>query len=136
MTRFAIDVDTLLAIVDGDIEVNADHQLVGTGDLRSQALTRIYTSFRRGELDKKAAHEKLTRVTELKMRLLNDRGSRDMAWRIAVQLDLDDPRPVELLAVAKLQADAIVTDDPELKRLAKGIVPVAPVARLRSAPPA
>ena len=130
MTRFGIDAGVLLAIAAGDIAVHPDHQLVAPGSLRSQAQSSLYAAVRRGELDRTVALERLERVTEIKVRLLNDRVSRSVAWKLAEELALDDTRLAEFLAVTKLQADALVTEDPELARLAQGIVPLAAVANL------
>jgi hypothetical protein len=66
----------------------------------------------------------------MRIRLLGDRVSRAVAWKIAEQLDLDDTVTAEYVAVAQLQADALVTEDPELARRADGIVPLAPFAAL------
>ena len=130
MTRFGIDAGVLLAIASGEVAVHADHQLVAPGSLRSQAQSLLYAQVRRGELDRKVALERLERITETKVRLLNDRVSRNVAWKLAEELGLDDTRLAEFLAVTKLQADALVTQDAELARLADGIVPVAAVGKL------
>jgi hypothetical protein len=57
------------------------------------------------------------------MRVLGDRMSRATAWRIAAELDWEDPAPAEYLAVTRLQADALVTTDPRL--VGAGVVPIA-----------
>lgn len=44
-----------------------------------------------------------------------------MRPRIALRLDADDPAPAEYLAVATLQADVLVTDDPGLRAGADAI---------------
>jgi predicted nucleic acid-binding protein len=64
------------------------------------------------------------------MRLLGDRVSRRTAWQIARQHDWDTLRDAEYLAVARLQADALVTVDPRLAAAATDVVPVAPVEAL------
>ena len=61
----------------------------------------------------------------MKIRLLGDRVSRATAWKIAAALGWDDIGDAEYLAVASLQADALVTDDESLAAAAEGIVPVA-----------
>jgi hypothetical protein len=66
-------------------------------------------------------------TTELKMRLLGDRASRRLAWRIARQHDWDTLRDGEYLAVSGLPADGLVTVDPGLAAKADGVVPVAPL---------
>jgi predicted nucleic acid-binding protein len=64
-------------------------------------------------------------VTTTRTRLLGDRVSRATAWQLAERLGWDDVGRAEYLAVAKLQADALVTEDPELVRAADGVVPLA-----------
>lgn len=125
MRRFVIDAPTLLHLVDGAVPVAADVQLVAPSSIRSEALTsllRDVAAGRRTEKEALAAHE---RLTELKMRLLGDRVSRGTAWRIAREHGWDTLRDAEYLAVARLQADALVTVDPELAAKAAGVVPVA-----------
>jgi predicted nucleic acid-binding protein len=65
------------------------------------------------------------RITELRMRLLGDRVSRRTAWRIAVDRGWSTIQDAEYLAVAQLQADALVTVDSELAVKAAGVVPLA-----------
>lgn len=130
MRRFVIDAPTLLHLVDDALRVAADVQLVAPGSIRSEALAsllRDVAAGRRTEKDALAAHE---RLTELKMRLLGDRVSRATAWRIAREHGWDTLRDAEYLAVARLQADALVTVDPGLAGKAEGVVPVAPLEAL------
>lgn len=72
----------------------------------------------------------MERITTMKIRLLNDRVSRSVAWKIASDLDWDDTAAAEYLAVAKLQADRFVTLEPKLRRAANGIIPLAEIAEL------
>ncbi|GEN81209.1 type II toxin-antitoxin system VapC family toxin [Actinotalea fermentans] len=125
MRRFVIDAPTLLHLVDAAVPVAADVQLVAPSSIRSEALTSLLRDVgagRRTEKEALAAHE---RLTELKMRLLGDRVSRGTAWRIAREHGWDTLRDAEYLAVARLQADALVTVDAELAAKAEGVVPVA-----------
>jgi hypothetical protein len=64
------------------------------------------------------------------MRLLGDRVSRRFAWRIAREHDWNTLHDAEYLAVAKLQADALTTVNPELAAKAEGVVPLAPLTDL------
>ena len=127
MTRFGIDARVLLRIADGSVAVVPEHQLVAPGSLRSQAQALLYAAVREGALDRVDALEQLERITEIKVRLLNDRVSRRNAWQIAEELELADTGPAEYIAVTRLQADALVALDPELVGLAKGTVAVAGV---------
>jgi len=56
--------------------------------------------------------------------------SRSVAWKIADELGLEHTDRAEILAVARLQADALVALDDELVRLADGVVPSAKIAAL------
>lgn len=125
MTRYGIDAPTLLHLVDSALDVHPGHQLVAPGSLRSVALQLLLDDVRAGrrtEKDALAAHE---RVTEVKVRLLGDRVSRATAWRIARERDWPTLHDAEHLAVVRLQADALVTVDPELAAKARGVVEVA-----------
>jgi hypothetical protein len=130
VTRFAIDAGVLLKIAGGSIDLHEDHQLVAPGSLRSQAQATLYALVRAGTLERSVALEQLERLTEIKVRLLNDRVSRSVAWKIAEELGLASTVNAEFLAVTRLQADALVALDDELMRLADGVVPTAPLAAL------
>jgi len=125
VTRYAIDPDVLLRIASGSVDVHPGHQLVAPGSLRSQAEARLYLAAQRGELDRATALERLERLSEIKVRLLNDRVSRSVAWKIAEELGLESTEQAEFLAVTRLQADALVALDAKLVRLAAGVVPTA-----------
>lgn len=130
MTRFAIDAGVLLAIVDGSVTVHTSHQLVAPTAVRSEALAALYTAVRNGELDRKEARARLERVAETKIRLLADRGSRDMAWRIAEEQGWADTFEAEYAAICRLQADAFVTLDSGRAARFDGVVPLASVSDL------
>ena len=125
MTRYAIDPATLVRLAEGRYRIDANHQIVAPNSIRSLALDLLLQRVRSGELTESAAIEVHERMTEVKMRLLGDRVSRRTAWEIALTHDWETIRLAEYLAVAKLQADALVTDDPELADAAKGVVPLA-----------
>lgn len=130
MTRYVIDAPTLLHLVDDDVRVHADHQLVAPSSIRSEALQLLLDDVRRGRRTEKDARRDHDRMTERKLRLLGDRVSRWVAWQIAAEHDWDTLRDAEYLAVARLQADALVTVDADLAAKAEGVVPVAPVESL------
>lgn len=130
MTRFALDGAALLRLVESGRALAPEHALVGRGSLRSDAMALLYADVvagRRTEVDAKAV---LERVTGVKVRLLGDRVSRATAWSLARDLGLETIGDVEHLAVAKLQADALVTDDPALRALAEGVVSLADLDEL------
>lgn len=90
-------------------------------------------SVREGELTDAEALERHERITEVKMRLLGDRVSRRTAWKLAREHDWDTIYGAEYIAIAKLQADQLITIDPQLTAMATGIVRLAPFNRLLSA---
>jgi predicted nucleic acid-binding protein len=133
MTRYVIDAPTLVAVVRDEVAIDRSHQIVAPNRVRSDALDLLYAEVRRGELTQPEARRLHERMTELKMRLLGDRVSRWTAWAIATEHGWPSLLAAEYLAVTRLQADALVTIDPELGAAADGVVPTAPLTAL-SAP--
>lgn len=125
MTRFAIDPATLVRLAEDGHEVDAQHQLVAPTSIRSMALDLLLQRVRNGELTESAAMELHGRMTELKMRVLGDRVSRRTAWRIAMESGWETTQLADYLAVARLQADALITVNPDLADRAAGVVPLA-----------
>jgi predicted nucleic acid-binding protein len=132
MPRYVIDAPTLLHLVDGGLTIDPAHQLVAPNSLRSEALELLLRDVRAGTRTEKEARERHERITEVKVRLLGDRVSRWTAWKLAVEHGWDTLRDAEYLAVAKLQADALITVDPELAARAQGVVPLADLRDLLS----
>ena len=130
MTRFAIDALAAIRLAREGIAVPAAHRLVAPSLLRSQALSLVYQAVRRNELDPGEARGILDGITTMRIRLLGDRVSRAVAWRVAEQLGFDDTADAEYVAVAQLQADAFVTLDPDLARRVEGVVTLAPFEAL------
>jgi predicted nucleic acid-binding protein len=124
MTRLAIDAPTCVALIRHHVVLSAGHQLVAPAVLRSDVLNLLFNEVREGHLNENEGRRDLEQFAELKIRLLGDRVSRATAWKIARDLGWPDPRPAEYLAVARLQADLLVTDDPHLVEGAAGITPV------------
>ena len=133
VARYVIDPVTLLHLLDNDLPLNPGNQLVAPNSIRSEALQLLLDDVRRGARTAKEAVALHTRMTELRMRLLGDRGSRDMAWRITQTHDWDSIRDAEYLAITKLQADAFVTVDAGFAARADGIVPLADLQALLDA---
>ena len=130
-TRFAIDALTALRIVRHDPDIGTRRPLVGPSVLRSDVLSMLYRQVREGSLDETMARTQLEGIASLKMRLLGDRVSRAVAWKIARQLDWADTSLAEYLAVATLQADVLVAEDERLVAASSGIVPLATYDDLR-----
>jgi predicted nucleic acid-binding protein len=133
MAHLAIDAPTLLHLVTSGLRADPVHQLVAPNLIRSHALTLMLHSVQRAELTDAEALERHERITEVKMRLLGDRTSRRTAWKLAREHGWDTIYSAEYIAIAKLQADELVTVDPQLTEMATGIVPVAPFDRLLTA---
>src|SRR3954466_4358233 len=133
VTRFVVDCETLLGIAAGEIEVAAVHQLVAPTLVRSQALSALYEASRRGEISAADGLDRVTRINSLKVRLLGDKVLQRQAWKVADQLGWETTYDAEYVALTKLQADALVTSDPELARAVSGLVRTASVDALRSA---
>lgn len=112
------------------LAVPVEHQLVAPKLLHSHVLSMVYRAVRRGELSERDAHAVLERVTTTRIRLLGDRVSRAVAWKVAMQLGHDDTALAEYVAVAQLQADAFVTLDADLASAVGGLVTVAPFEAL------
>ncbi len=130
MTRYVIDPAALLVVVAQGAQIRAEHQVVAPGSIRSEALALLFDAVQRGDLTEEVALEHHERLTELKMRLLNDRVSRRTAWQIAREHGSASTRDAEYLAITRLQADALVTLDPRLTARAQGLVPLAPMRAL------
>jgi predicted nucleic acid-binding protein len=130
MTRFVIDAPTLLHLVAEGVAVRPGHQLVAPQGLRSQALDLLYDAVRGGDLTEEAALDRHEAMTGVKVRLLGDRVSRRVAWRIAREHGLDSTADAEYLALTRLQADAFVTVDPAARTRAEGVVPLGAVDEL------
>lgn len=127
MARYVIDAPTLVHLVDAGLTVDSGNQLVAPNSIRSEALELLLRDVRAGRRTEKAALAAHERMTEIKIRLLGDRVSRRTAWRLAREHDWDTLRDAEYLAVTRLQADALVTVDPELAAVARDVVPLTAV---------
>jgi predicted nucleic acid-binding protein len=125
VTRFTIDAPTLLRLVGDEVAVAADHQLVAPNAVRTHAVNLLLQRVRAGELTDQGARRLHTRLTETRIRVLSDRVSRWTAFQIAREHGWETSYAAEYLAVTRLQADALVTVDEELARLAEGLVPLA-----------
>ncbi|MCO7239077.1 hypothetical protein [Aeromicrobium sp. CnD17-E] len=119
--RLAIDAVTALQIIRDDPSIGLRNRLVGPAVLRSDVLTLLYREVRKGALSDAAGRAQLEALATLKVRLLGDRVSRATAWKLARRLDWDDVARAEYLAVATLQADALVAGDPTITAGAVGL---------------
>lgn len=130
MTRFGIDAHVAIRLARERLVVPPEHKLVAPGVLRSQALRLVYRSYRQNELSSAEAKSILDGVTTMDIRLLGDRVSRGRAWRLAEDNGWDDTIAAEYISVAQLQADVLVALDPDVLRVAAGLVEIAPFEAL------
>jgi predicted nucleic acid-binding protein len=130
MSKYVICADVALRLARDRVVINAEHQLLAPTLLRSQVLSRLYQAVRRGEMTKENAGEQLSYIRELRVRLLGDRVLQNVAWKIADQLGWPDTFDAEYIALAHLQADALITLDPRLAGAVKNLVNVAPIDAL------
>lgn len=132
MARYVIDCETLLGLAAGKIEVAGTHQLFAPTLVRSQALAALYDAARRGEISADEGLERISRLNSasLKVRFLGDRALQRQAWKIAEQLGWETTYDAEYVALTTLQADALVTSNPELARSASALVTTVTVDAL------
>lgn len=128
--RYVIGPDVALRLAGDRATIGEGHSLVAPTLLRSHVLTLLYQAVRRGELTKKDAERQLDHVRSLRIRLLGDRVSQAVAWRVADQLGWADTYEAEYVAVTQLQADAFVTLDERLAAAVRELVTLAPIGDL------
>ena len=125
VTRYAIDAPAALDLAERGAAVDEAHSLVAPALLKSQVLSALYQAVARGDLTRADASRRLDRLRGLRIRYLRDRVSQATAWKIADALGLPDTLAAEYIAVAQLQADALIALDPALAAAADGLVRVA-----------
>lgn len=77
MARYVLDPRALLQVVSTGMAIHPEHQLVAPNSVRSEALSLLYEQVGRGALTEDEALRLHDRLTEVKMRLLGDRVSRE-----------------------------------------------------------
>ena len=63
----------------------------------------------------------------MKLRYLGDKVLRNQAWKVAEQMGWESTHVAEYVALAQLQADALVTMNPDLASSLEGVIDVAPI---------
>jgi len=125
MARYVIEPDVALALAAREARIPSRHRLFAPTLLRSQVLARLYVEVQRGDLSRKDAGRRLDYLRALPLRLLGDRVLQRVAWDVAAEFGWQDTFVAEYVALTKLQADALVTRDPELARAASKVIAVA-----------
>ncbi|UJA20574.1 hypothetical protein HJD18_10390 [Thermoleophilia bacterium SCSIO 60948] len=75
----------------------------------------------------------VTRAWKLQLRLLGDAVLRRVAWEVADELGWASTLRAEYVALTKLQGDALITADPDLRSALEGVVATASVGALERA---
>jgi predicted nucleic acid-binding protein len=132
MTKYVIGPDVALRLAEMEASVPAQHRLLAPTLLRSQVLAQLYGAVRRGELSRTAAERRLDHLRRLQLRLLGDRVLQRTAWKLADELGWPDTFVAEYIALAQLQADALVCMNPQLWSEVSGIVALASIDDLLS----
>ena len=130
MARYVIEPGVALALAEREATLPVGHQLLAPTLLRSQVLAALYARVQRGETSRKTASRQLDYLRGLQIRLLGDRVLQQLAWDMALELGWQDTFVAEYLALTRLQADALVTSDPDLARMAGRLVTVATLEQL------
>lgn len=133
MTRFVLDAPAVLALVDSGARVAEGHEVLAPTLLRSQTLALLHEAVHGGALEEEQAHERLAAIQRLGMRLLGDAVLRRVAWEVATELGWASTYDAEYVALTRLQADALVTLDPDLARAVSHLVRVAPLEEVTGA---
>jgi predicted nucleic acid-binding protein len=130
MTRFVIDASAALGMAKRSLEVSEAHELLAPTLWRSQVLSVLHEAVHAGELSASTARDHLAYLSRLKMRLLGDAVLRRVAWEVADELGWASTYDAEYIALTKLQADALITIEPDLARSAESLVAVAQIEAL------
>src|SRR5207244_6247250 len=131
MTRFVVDASAVLHLASAGVEVPGAHELLAPTLLRSRTLSALHEAVQRGEIPADVAHDRLTHIRRLRIRLLGDAVLQRRAWELADQLGWASTYDAEYIALTQLQADAFVTLNAELARSVEGIVAIASIDALR-----
>ena len=127
MSRYVIDPSVALHLAQNEVVVPGEHRLVAPTLLRSQLLSMLFQTVQRGEMSKTDADRHLDYVRGLRIRLLGDRVLQAVAWKVADQLGMPDTFNAEYVALTQLQADALITLNPQLANAARELVTLAPI---------
>lgn len=132
MKRYVIGPDAALKLAVRNAVIPAGRKLLAPTLLRSQVLAQLYGDVRRGRIDRKEAASRLDYLRGLRIRLLGDRVLQAVAWQVAEKLGWADTFVAEYIALTKLQADALVVEDPGVAEAARSVVSVATMGELLS----
>jgi|SRR5215472_12148742 len=130
MTRYVIGPDVAIRLAHDQAVIRGEHQLLAPGLLRSQVLSLLYQAARGGELTRRDAEAQLAYVHGLPIQLADDLVLHNVAWKAAGLLGWPDTLAAEYVALAQLQAGALITLDRHLAGAVQDLVTVAPIEAL------
>ena len=134
MTKFVVDARAVIHLASEGGDVADGHELLAPTLLRSQALSILHEAVQRGEIPADVGRDRLAGIGRMKIRYLGDAVLRRRAWDVAETLGWASTYDAEYIALTQLQADALVTLDTELARVAAELVVVAPIEELQQGP--
>jgi predicted nucleic acid-binding protein len=130
VAKYVIEPAVALSLAAQNAAIPARHKLLAPSLLRSQVLALLFAQVRRGELSQAEASRRLDYLRRLQIRLLGDRVLQRTAWTMALELGWQDTFVAEYLALTRLQADALVTENSELAAAATPLVAVVSLEHL------
>jgi predicted nucleic acid-binding protein len=133
MARFVIDASAALHLANRGVTVSEAHELLAPTLWRSQVLSALHEAVHAGELAASTARDHLAYLSRLKVRLLGDAVLRKVAWEVADELGWASTYDAEYIALTKLQADALITLEPDLARSAETLLAIAQIEALHEA---
>lgn len=130
MSKYVVDAFVVLELLREGVDPSTEHELLAPTLIRSQVLEALYQAARSGDIARKDALDRLARFATMKIRYLGDKVLRRQAWTVAEQLGLDSTHGAEYVALTQLQADYLVTLDPNLASQARKVVEVMGIEAL------
>jgi predicted nucleic acid-binding protein len=127
MTRYVIGPDVAIQLAGDEAVVPDGHHMLAPALLRSQMLSLLYQTVRRGGMTKNDAERRLFYARGMRIRLFEDHELQNVAWQVADQLGWSETFDAEYVALTQLQADALITLDRRLADAVKDLVTVAPI---------
>src|SRR5215467_4991060 len=130
MTRYVIGPDVAIRLAHDQGVIRGELQLLAPVLLRSQVLSLLYQATRRGELARRDAERQLAYVHGLPIQLADDLVLHNVAWKAAGLLGWPDTVDAEYVALAQLQAVALITLNRRLAGAVQDLVAIAPIEAL------
>lgn len=131
MTRYVLDARAAIELAREDLVIPTEHELLAPTLIRSQVLSLLHEAVHAGAMTEQEAQRRRARIDGWRMRLLGDAVLRRVAWQVADRLGWTSTFDAEYVALTRLQADALITADPDLAVAVRDLVRVAPIAELR-----